>query len=46
MYCSMPPWNSVKEILRHRMILTYEAEAEGKTNDDVIQQILDYLPVP
>ncbi len=34
------------EILRHRVILTYEAEAEGKTNDDVIQQILDYLPVP
>ncbi len=34
------------EVLRHRVILTYEAEAEGKTNDDVIQQILDYLPVP
>ena len=34
------------EILRHRVILTYEAEAEGKTNDDVIQQILDHVPVP
>jgi MoxR-like ATPase len=34
------------EILRHRVILTYEAEAEGKTNDDIIQQILDHVPVP
>lgn len=34
------------EILRHRVILTYEAEAEGKTNDDVVQQILDHVPVP
>jgi MoxR-like ATPase len=34
------------EILRHRVILTYEAEAEGKSNDDVIQKILDNVPVP
>ncbi len=34
------------EVLRHRVILTYEAEAEGKTNDDIIQQILDNVPVP
>jgi len=34
------------EILRHRVILTYEAEAEGKTNDDVVQKILDHVPVP
>ncbi len=34
------------EILRHRIILTYEAEAEGKTHDDVIQKILDNVPVP
>ena len=34
------------EILRHRVILTYEAEAEGKSNDDIIQQILDHVPVP
>lgn len=34
------------EILRHRVILTYEAEAEGKSNDDVIRQILDNVPVP
>ena len=34
------------EILRHRVILTYEAEAEGKSHDDVVQQILDHVPVP
>jgi MoxR-like ATPase len=34
------------EVLRHRVILTYEAEAEGKSNDDIIQTILDNVPVP
>ncbi|MGB0739852.1 MAG: AAA family ATPase [Planctomycetaceae bacterium] len=34
------------EILRHRLILSYEAEAEGRSNDDVIQQILDNVAVP
>ncbi len=34
------------EVLRHRVILTYEAEAEGKSNDDVVEKILDNVPVP
>jgi MoxR-like ATPase len=34
------------DVLRHRVILTYEAEAEEKTSDDVIRTILDKLPVP
>ena len=34
------------DVLRHRIILTYEAEAEGLTPDLVIHQILDRLPVP
>lgn len=34
------------DILRHRIILTYEAEAEGMTTDDVIKKILDYVEVP
>ena len=34
------------EILRHRVILTYEAEAEGQSNDDVVRKILDNVPVP
>jgi MoxR-like ATPase len=34
------------EVLRHRLILTYEAEAEGKSADQILRQILDQLPVP
>ncbi|MEM9367615.1 MAG: MoxR family ATPase [Planctomycetota bacterium] len=34
------------DVLRHRMVLTYEAEAEGKTVDTVIRTILDNVPVP
>ncbi len=34
------------DILRHRVILTYEAEAEEKTSDDVVRTILEHVPVP
>ena len=34
------------DILRHRIILTYEAEAENKTSEDIIRMILDTVPVP
>jgi len=34
------------DVLRHRVILTYEAEAEEKTSDQVIKQILDNIEVP
>jgi MoxR-like ATPase len=34
------------DILRHRIILTYEAEAEEITTDDVIQKILGGVEVP
>ncbi len=34
------------EILRHRMVLTFEAEAEGKSPDDIVKKILDNVPVP
>jgi len=34
------------DILRHRLILTFEAEAEGIDVDDVIRQILEHVPVP
>lgn len=33
-------------ILRHRLRLSYEAEAESKTTDDIIDSILDTLPTP
>jgi len=34
------------DILRHRIILTYEAEAEDKTSDDIIKSILKGIPTP
>ena len=34
------------EVLRHRVITTYEAEAEGVTSEHVIQQVFDTVPVP
>jgi len=34
------------EILRHRMLLTFEAEAEGITTDDFIQRLLELVAVP
>ncbi|MBS4773733.1 MAG: MoxR family ATPase [Proteobacteria bacterium] len=34
------------DILRHRVILSFEAQAEGVTTDDVIAQILKLVPLP
>jgi MoxR-like ATPase len=34
------------EVLRHRVILTYEAEAEETTSDDVVRKVLESVPVP
>jgi len=34
------------DILRHRIILTYEAEAEGITTEQIIQRILEQIEVP
>ena len=34
------------EVLRHRILLTYEAEAEEKTSDEIIKIILDKIKVP
>jgi MoxR-like ATPase len=34
------------DILRHRILLTYEAEAEEVTTDDVVNQLLEKVPVP
>jgi MoxR-like ATPase len=34
------------DVLRHRIILTYEAEAEGKSADALVRTILDNVPVP
>ena len=34
------------DVLRHRVIITYEAEAEELTSEDVVQRILDSVEVP
>ncbi len=33
-------------VLRHRIILTYEAEAEGRSSEEVISRLLDCVAVP
>jgi len=35
-----------RDVLRHRLILTYEAEAEEMKPDDVINEIFDHVVVP
>jgi MoxR-like ATPase len=34
------------DVLRHRVMVSYEAEAENITAEDIIQKILETLPVP
>jgi MoxR-like ATPase len=34
------------DVLRHRVLLTYEADAESITSDDVVRQVLGAVPVP
>src|SRR3989338_4272413 len=35
-----------RDVLRHRVIINYEGQAEGVTPDDIIKEILDKVPVP
>ncbi len=34
------------DVLRHRVHISYEAEAQEKSSEDVVQLMLDHLPVP
>ena len=34
------------DVMRHRIIVTYEAEAEEVTPEDVVQRVLDTIEVP
>jgi MoxR-like ATPase len=38
--------NTALPVLRHRIVLSYEAEAEGMDADAVIARILSHVPVP
>ena len=33
-------------VMRHRLRISYEAEAEGVTSEDIIRKVLDTVPVP
>ena len=34
------------DVLRHRVIVSYEAEAENVSSDDIIKKIFETVPVP
>ena len=34
------------DVLRHRVIVTYEAEAEERTSESIVQEILDRVQAP
>jgi MoxR-like ATPase len=34
------------DVLRHRVVLTYEAEAEEVTSEDVVRRIFEVVRVP
>jgi MoxR-like ATPase len=35
-----------RDVLRHRLLLTYEAEAENVTTETIVDRVLDAVPVP
>ena len=35
-----------RDVLRHRIIVSYEADAEGLAADDILGRILDHIRVP
>jgi MoxR-like ATPase len=35
-----------RPVLRHRIVLSYEAEAEELTTEDVVDYLLSAVPVP
>ena len=46
-YCTPQDVKSIAmDVLRHRVLLTYEADAESATPDRLIRQILDAIEVP
>jgi MoxR-like ATPase len=34
------------DVLRHRVLTNYEAEAAGVSSEDLIRRVFDQLPVP
>ncbi len=38
--------DAAMDVMRHRLRISYEAEAEGVSSEDIIRKILDTVPVP
>jgi len=36
----------IHEVMRHRVLLSYQAEADGVTVDELVNRLLDLVPVP
>jgi len=36
----------VKELMRHRIVLSYEAEADGVSADEIIERVMEAVPLP
>ena len=36
----------IHDVLRHRIVLSYEARAKGMTTDEIITKIVEVLPIP
>ena len=34
------------DVLRHRVVITYEAEAEDRTSESIVTEILNHIPMP
>jgi MoxR-like ATPase len=38
--------STIHDVFRHRVLLSYEAEADGVTVDELVDRLLDLVPVP
>ena len=36
----------IHNVLRHRIVLSYEARAKGMRSDEIISKIIETLPIP
>jgi MoxR-like ATPase len=36
----------IHDVMRHRVLLSYEAEADGVTVDELVNRLLELVPVP
>ncbi len=34
------------DVLRHRVLISYEAEAEGVTSEDIVRDLFNHIPIP